>query len=273
MQKKEQKRVFFGFEIDSFWIDLPKENKIIDEKMRHITLLFLGDVPADEITSYIDELSKLEKTSFDIGPVGYFNKCLFLPHKNPRLVAFEVDFFNKIDEIKKFQKLLLNFFNKKNIPLKEKKPFLPHVTISRGHFDKKKWEDHFKLAPLYIKSMNLYESFENSKYSTLWKEDFIKPFEEIKHTADMAFIIRGKNFVDLLYNSFIALSFKLLDFLKYIYLLRADVNNIDDVIINLNEIVTQSEIDGIFLPFKAISFHSNIIKEKNILNWEMIVDV
>ncbi|NGX36823.1 MAG: hypothetical protein K1000chlam1_01676, partial [Candidatus Anoxychlamydiales bacterium] len=39
----EKKRIFFGFEIETLWQDIPKEKKVIEEKNRHITLLFLGE--------------------------------------------------------------------------------------------------------------------------------------------------------------------------------------------------------------------------------------
>jgi SHS2 domain-containing protein len=183
-----------------------------------------------------------------------------------------VNFFEKNKIVENFQKELFEFFQKKHFPLKQDNKYLPHVTICRNHFDQKIWEKSFRLLPLYIKSFNLYESLGHSEYNTLWKKDFIRPFEEIKHTADIAFIVKGKTYQDLLYNSFIALSFKSLDFLLYHEVLER-VDSIDDVIINLNNVITKAEIDGIHIPFKAVSFHSHIEKKDNILLWEMIVDV
>ncbi len=267
--EKNDKRVFFGFEIEVFWIELPKEKKIISENNRHITLLFLGKNDVNEINKYLNELPSC---NFEIGPVGYFNKCLFLPPKHPRLIAYQADFFEKNKFIRDFQKKLFDFFKKKNFLVKQNNNFLPHVTICRNDFDKQVWKNSFKFLPLFIKSFNFYESLGSSEYKTLWKKDFIEPFEEIKHTADIAFIVKGKNYTDLLFNSFIALSFKSLDFLLYYKELK-EVNSIDDVIINLNDIVTKAEIDGLYIPFKAISFHANIEKKDDILNWEMIVDV
>nr|NGX36559.1 hypothetical protein [Candidatus Anoxychlamydiales bacterium] len=120
---------------------------------------------------------------------------------------------------------------------------------------------------------NLFESLGGSVYKTLWKKIFVqKPFLEIPHTADIAYLIKGANFSDLLYNSFIALSFKCLSFLNYFKELK-DVKTIDDVIINLNEVITKAEIAGEHLPFKAVCFHADIIKKDDIFIWEMIVDV
>lgn len=268
--EKNKKRLFFGFEIEALWEDLILEKKMILENNRHMTVLFLGDdIDVEKINSYIPHIPKCE---FDIGPCGFFNKCLFLPIKEPRLVAYQVDFFDKTYLIEKFQRELFDFFKAKNFLLKQRDNFLPHVTICRNDFDMDAWKKSFKFLPLYIKSFNLFESLGNSEYKTLWKKDFIKPFVEIFHTADIAFNIKGKTYQDLLYNSFIALSFKSIDVLFY-HKELTKVESIDDVIINLNEIVTKAEIDGIFIPFKAISFHANVKKVDNILNWEMIVDV
>jgi len=271
---KDLKRFFFGFEIFTLWPELPKEKKMIDEKNRHITLLFLGEYNVKEIEKYLRGLPKLD---LKVALAGYFDKCLFLPKRQPRLVAFSVDFFEKNKHVEKFQNKLVDFFKNKNFEIKQKNNFLPHVTICRNHFDMQKWQESFKPFPLYIKSINLYESLGNSEYKTIWKKDFLKPFDEISHTADIAFIIRGESYKDLLYNSFIALSFKSLDFFSYHkHLLDGhllDVFSIDDVIINLNEIITKAEIDGKHIPFKAVSFHSDIEKKDDILSWEMIVDV
>ena len=78
--------------------------------------------------------------------------------------------------------------------------------------------------------------------------------------------------MDLLYNSFTALSFKATDFINYHKMLKKP-SSIDDIIINLNEIITHCEIDEKTLPFKAVSFHQNLTKKNNLLNWEMIIDV
>jgi len=265
---EEKKRVFFGFEIEALW-QLPEEKELISEKNRHITLLFLGENIRSEVQKYFFEMPRI---SCEIGLVGYFSKCLFLPKKHPRLVAFEVDFFDKNEIIKKFQKDLFEFFKNKNFKIRQKNDFLPHVTLLRNNFDKKKWLENFKFAPLYIKSFNFYESFPKSEYQTLWKKDFLKPFEEIEHTADIAFIIRGKNYLDLLYSAFTALSFKTLYFMNYIEKLIT-IDSIDDVIICLNNIIMQAEIDGIHMPFKAVSFNTKIKQKDEILHWEMIVDV
>jgi len=149
---------------------------------------------------------------------------------------------------------------------------LPHVTVCRNEFKMDEWEKSFEPFAFYVKSFNLFESLGSSEYKTLWKKEFLKPFDEIEHTADIAFNIRGEDFSGLLYNAFIALSFKERIFLNYYKELK-NVSNIDDVIINLNELVTKAEIDGIHMPFKAISFHSDIKREDDILSWEMIVDV
>ncbi|MBN2480072.1 MAG: hypothetical protein JXA94_07575 [Parachlamydiales bacterium] len=266
----EKKRLFFAFDICAFWIDFPKENKIIQEQNRHITLLFLGENNIEDVIQYLNEISKLPSI---IGPICEFDKLLFLPEKHPRLVAFNVNFLEKEKEMENFQKRLVSFFKEKDFEIKHRDNFKAHITVCRNSFNIENWKNSFRKAPLYIKSFNLFESLGNSEYRSLWNKDFLAPFEEIRHTADIAFIIKGENFLDLLFHAFIALSFNSLDFFKYKDLLLKEVKNIDDVIINLNEIITQAEIDGIHLPFKAVSFHSDIFEKDKILNWEMIVDV
>ncbi|NGX52137.1 MAG: RNA 2',3'-cyclic phosphodiesterase [Candidatus Anoxychlamydiales bacterium] len=268
--KEDTKRVFFGFKIFTHWLKTPEEKKIIQEKNRHITLLFLGDQNYLDIAQYLKELSLFD---FKISPSGFFEKVLFLPKKNPRLVAYQANFMDKNKKIQELQKDLFDFFKNKKFDLKQNRDnFLPHVTVCRNEFKIDKWENSFEPFAFYVKSFNLFESFGSSEYKTLWKNEFLKPFDEIEHTADIAFNIRGEDFSDLLYNAFIALSFKETKFLSYYKELK-NVSSIDDVIINLNDLVTKAEIDGIHMPFKAISFHSDIKREDNILSWEMIVDV
>lgn len=273
--QNDTKRVFFGFEIFSNWLKIPEEKKVIQEKNRHITLLFLGEQNFLDVEKYLNEIPPLD---LKIAPSGFFDEILFLPKKHPRLVAYKANFMDKKQTIEKFQKNIFDFFKNKNFPLKQNRDnFLPHITVCRNEFNIDNWKKNFEPFAFYVKSFNLFESLGNSEYSTLWKKEFIKPFDEIPHTADIAFNIKVdsnniNNFSDFLYNAFIALSFKENKFLKYYKELK-NVISIDDVIINLNEIVTKAEIDGIHMPFKAISFHSDIKKEDDILSWEMIVDV
>ncbi|NGX34607.1 MAG: RNA 2',3'-cyclic phosphodiesterase [Candidatus Anoxychlamydiales bacterium] len=268
--KKDTKRVFFGFEVFSNWLQTPDEKKVISENNRHITLLFLGENKILDIEFFLNNIPLLDlKTA----PVGFFDEILFLPKNHPRLIAYKANFMDKEKRIQKFQKNIFDFFKNKNFEIKQNKDnFLPHITVCRNEFNIDEWKKSFEPFAFYVKSFNLFESLGNSEYKNLWKKEFIKPFEEIPHTADIAFEIKGETFLDLLHSAFIALSFKENKFLKYYKELK-NVISIDDVIINLNELVTKAEIDGIHMPFKAISFHSDIKREDNILSWEMIVDV
>jgi len=268
--QEDTKRVFFGFEIETNWLKTPFEKKIIQEKNRHITLLFLADQNFLVIEKVLNEIPSLD---LKVPLSGFFDEILFLPKKHPRVVAYRANFMNKTHEIQKFQKDLFEFFKSKNFQMKPNRDnFIPHVTVCRNNFDVQEWKNIFLPFGFYVKSFNLFESLQNSEYKTLWKKDFLKPFDEILHTADIAFNIKGESFFDLLHNAFIALSFKNSIILNYYKDLK-NVNNIDDVIINLNELITKAEIDGIHMPFKAISFHADIKRENNILSWEMIVDV
>ncbi|NGX63060.1 MAG: RNA 2',3'-cyclic phosphodiesterase [Candidatus Anoxychlamydiales bacterium] len=267
--EKDTKRLFFGFEIQTLWPKTFTAKKIIKEENRHITLLFLGENIIEDIEKHLQDLPSLDT---NIPLAGFFDKTLFLPEKNPRLVAYRANFFDKSKEVKNFQNELFEFFKKKNFSIKQNSNFLPHVTVCRENFSIKEFKENFYFFPFYIKSFNLYESFQNSEYKTLWKKDFQKPFQEFFHTADIAFIIKGENFSSLLLNSFIALAFKEFSILNYFNELKS-VTSLDDVIINLNEIITKAEIDGLHMPFKAVSFHSDIETKQNLLHWEMIVDV
>jgi 2'-5' RNA ligase len=267
--EKNIKNFFFAFELETIWEDDFKDLKVIDKKNRHLTLLFLGENNFNEIKKYLDQMSNL---NIQIGSVGYFEKVIFLPENNPRAAAYKANFLNDELKIKNYQKELISFFKNKEINLKKEKDFLPHVTISRDKFDKKELKNKFIKAPFYIKSFNLYESLFSSNYKSLWKKEYLAPFKEIEHTADIAFEVVGIDCNQLLLNAFTAICFKEFKMLDYINLLKK-VSSIDEIIINLNEILTQMEIDGYQAFFKAISLNQKTYKKNNLIFWEMVIDV
>ncbi|NGX56578.1 MAG: RNA 2',3'-cyclic phosphodiesterase [Candidatus Anoxychlamydiales bacterium] len=269
VMEKNTRKLFFAFEIETIWIDNFKNASVVDKKNRHLTLLFLGENDLNEIKKQLDLMPKLNLL---LGSCGYFDKPFFLPKNNSRVAAYNAIFLEDNAKIENYQKNLYSFFLKEEFNLKNEKDFLPHITILRKDFEKKEFEKQFKQTPFYLKSFNLYESLFHSNYKALWKMDYLAPFIELKHTADIAFEVRGKDFDSLLLHSFIALCFKEFKLLKYKKNLKK-VSSIDDIIIDLNEILTLMEIDGYQASFKAISFNQKNWVKDNIIYWEMVIDV
>lgn len=255
--------VFFAFTVKAPFFKEPF-GKIVQEKFRHITLVFLKGLFLKDIN-----LKKVPTPSFKIAPCGFFNKIIFLPKDVKRVVAYEIDWIKNKDDVKNYQKILLDFLKKNNL-IKNEKKFLEHVTVCRAPFDPILWKKSFQKIPFTIISLVLYKSLGNSEYEIIWKHKLKEPFKEIEHTADIAFDIKGENFTDLFYNAFTALCFKFPKFLNY-PLKKYSFFKIEDVILTLNDLLTRADLD-IGSPFKAISFSSKITKT-DILSWEMIVDV
>lgn len=259
-----EKRCFLAFDINSIF-DLKDFGREIKEK--HITLIFFGNIS-------LEKIEKLKKDlifpNFKISPVGFFEKIIFLPSKKPKVLALKAKFLTFKEDIKEYRKEIFLFLKNKKID-SQNKEFLPHCSIFRNPFNKKDIKKEFLKIPFFVKSINFYESLGFSKYKTLFKKSFKKPFIEIKHTADIAFKIRGKNFYDLYINAFIALCFKEKKILKY-FIKNIKIKSIEDVIINLNKCISDMDCD-IGSSFKAVSFQSKILKKKDFLEWEMIVDV
>lgn len=226
-------RLFFGMEVFCPW---PDEFPSGD---RHLTLAFLGDTNMPDLHSF-------PKPPFSIGVAGFFNKPLKLAH----VIAWHVQWLQKgIDE---YQKELTAWLGIKD-------RFLPHVTITRN-LD---WQHDFQPLPLYVQNINLYESLGHSKYKILWQYPMLAPFEEIEHTADIAFIVRG----NLYLHAQLALAFHYPQMIRYFDFQKID--GFDEIVTALNQILARVDSE-IGCPFKAVSFHG----EKTPLGeWEMIVDV
>jgi len=261
------KRCFFGFKIFAPWPKLPKNSRVLTEENRHVTLAFLGDVSSKQI----EELHQVPLPAFCFGPVGTFDRVIFLPKKSPRLVAWNIR-WQDAKMLNDFLKRLQHWLKKHDFMIQNRK-MLWHVTMCRNHFKTKEWQQNFFSLPFIVDSFNLYESLKDSNYQILWSHNFLKPFEETEHTADLAFSIRGKNFTELYYNAQLALAFNNPAFLPFCVLEDKKKKNIEDVVIGLNELIFEMD-KKIGSPFKAVSFHKNIKSFKdNLLEWEMIVDV
>jgi RNA 2',3'-cyclic 3'-phosphodiesterase len=262
-------RIFFGLDINAPWKESEPSGRYIDKSLRHITLIFVGEVADEKVNSIIPILPT---PSFKISPSGIFDKVLALPYKHPNVISYEAHFYTYLEELKNYKNSLLSFLEENGISLKvQYKDFLPHASLCRRPFVISEWKKEFSKLPFFGTRVVLYESLGNSVYRTLWSYDFIPPFSEIDHTADIAFDIRGENFFQLYANGFIALSFADEKLAGY-FLENEKIENLDDVIISLNKIVTNLDTQ-IGSPFKGVSFQSNLKHKDNFLEWEMIVDV
>lgn len=265
---EEKKRLFFGLEISAPWPIKYPSGRLLDETHRHMTLAFLGNVDYRKLKA---ALPSLPQPSFRVGLVGQFDRCLLLPPRNPRVVASHIDWIDEADALIRFQKQLTQWLQKAEFQIDDRRDFLPHVTLCRAPFAPKEWKKAFTILPCVTKDLHLYESLGNLKYESIWKYSFKSPFEEIEHTADIAFRIHGESMVQLHRHAQIALSFRFPQLLSYISK-QAAIRSLEEIVVDLNRIVCKADAE-IGCPFKAVSFHGNVIQSDDILTWEMIVDV
>lgn len=266
-QNEDAKRLFFGAQTEAPWPkDFPPA-RIVPEETRHMTLAFLGQNSFVKIEQLFPAIPR---PSFRIGPIGISKELIFLPTRNCRVVALSVDWLDADERLNAYQKELAEWLKSHGYSL-DKRPFFPHITVARAPFDQQQWKEQFSPLPFFVKGIHLYQSLGNLQYQSLWECPFLPPFEELEHTADIAFVIHGYTVKELHKHAQIALAFKfpqLIDF--YSSCLQ---NSLDEVIISLNEIIAIADTE-IGCPFKAVSFHGAVKSgEDNILKWEMIVDV
>lgn len=253
MSESDKRRLFLGLEVHAPWPKLPPSGRIIDENSRHVTLAFLG---MQSLSKTIEQLPAISVP--EIGPVGLFTKCLFLPHRHPRVVAWQIDWLSDFTT------------EKMAIPTLERE-FLDHVTLCRSPFIAKQWHDSFTRLPLVATALHLYESTGSLHYVPRKSWHFTLPFEEIEHTADIAFVIRGKTLSELFVHAEGALCYHFPELTPYFFA-QACLTSLEEVISLLNEriAIADSEIGS---PLKAVSLHTHLTAHHNILEWEMIVDV
>ena len=262
------KRLFFAAEIAAPWPqDLPK-GRYIAEEFRHMTIAFLGLVDSRNL---LNLMNQVPLPKWRIGPAGIFNRYTFLPEKSPRVVAACPAFAQGEEAVINYQKELSQWLFDHNF-LKTIEHFLPHVSISRDPFDENGWRSFSCKIPFFIRGIALFSSLGSSRYELLWEKKSQPPFEEIEHTADIAYQICGENFSQLAIHATIALAFSFPSFSRYIGA-SPYCSSIEDVIYLLNERVAQIDIEeGIGL--KAVSYHANVEERGNeLLYWTMIVDV
>lgn len=263
----DMRRLFFGLEVQAAWMHPLPEGRVLKEKNRHITLAFLGNKSVSLIQK---DLKNFPDLGFRLGPAGRCDHLLFLPKKNPRLVAGHIEWVDLQGFVQIHQELsswLIAHGHAIDI-----RKILPHVTVARAPINEIKWQEAFFPFPIVAKSLNLYESLGNLEYRSIWCLPLIAPIEEIEHTADIAFLIRGEDIQQLFLHAQLALAFKFPCMLHY-FAECSGIRCLDDLIIQLNRNVSCADAEK-GCPFKAVSFHGKITSdESGFMRWEMIVDV
>lgn len=263
----DTRRLFFGAQVEAPWpTDLPT-GRLVAEGGRHLTLAFLGDTVWSALEG---KLSSLPQPSFQVGPVGFFKECLFLPPRHPRVVAWEVEWLANPSLLLTFQGELAMWLRKEGYPVDERE-FLSHITIARQPFHEREWRQAFHTLPVAIMGLHLYESTGNLVYSPVWSWKMAPPFHEIEHTADVAFVIRGESMAQLQLHAQIALSFKFPPLLAYFDRLSTG-STLPEIVVQLNELIAFADAEQ-GCPFKAVSFCGDLEEENGVFLWEMIVDV
>lgn len=262
------KRVFFAFDIDAPWPERLPKGRILDEQARHMTVAFLGNIEFEPLQAILKDVPPLP---IPVGIVGRFDECLFLPERHPRVVAWHIDWLEHGDLIASWQKELVTWLQSFGFMPDARKDLLPHSTLCRAPFNPRQWQKAFTPLPLCIKGLHLYQSMGNLKYEPIWSYPNLSlPFEEVEHTADIAFKITGLTLAEIYRHAFIALAFKFPPLLT-LYADK-DFDSVTDIIIELNNQLSEMD-ERMGCPFKAVSFHGDIVHDRNLLTWEMIVDV
>ncbi len=267
---EEIKRLFFGLEIQAPWPEELPHGRLLLPSERHLTLAFLGNVPFSPLKEKLNQ-NELH-IPFSLGFAGFFDSVLFLSPRNPNVVAWGVHWITDTTPLIAFQKEIVRWLRSIGYSVDHpNREWLPHATICRRPFDRRGWEKQFTVLPFIITAIHLYESVGQLRYIPLWSHPMKPPFEEIEHTADIAFNIHGKTLQDIYKHALTALAFKHPPLLKYFS--NEEIKNLDDIIIGLNNVISKADQES-GCPFKAVSFHGEIQQNADhTLTWEMIVDV
>jgi len=264
----ENKRLFLAMEVFSPWPQLFPNGRILLESDRHLTLLFLGE---NHLPSILNLLQEFPDPGFRVGLAGIFDRPIFLPDLQPKTAGWHVHLLEQKDLFHAFYRRLRQWLEEKDFAFREQKnEFLAHVTIARQPFDIQEWKNSFHKLPLYLKNIHLCESLGLSRYNICWTHEILAPFEGFEHTADLAFLIRGETDEQLFIHASLALAFHFPPLIRYMDEIKPQ--GIDEMIFQLNLLIARADAEE-GCPFKAVSYHSTMIKRANIIEWEMIVDV
>lgn len=249
------------------WPEMLPKGRILQPDDRHVTLAFIGNV---ELGPFLKHLESIPLPEFHLGFPGRFKHCHFFPKRHPRVVAWEVDVGKRQQELCDYQKSIEAWLAIGHYPVDDRE-FLPHMTISRGHFNTSAWEKSFQPLPLFLCNLHLYESQGSSQYVPIWTHKIPAPFEEFEHTADIAFRIRGHTLDEIYEHALVALAFQCPELLEYQEPIPTP-NSLNDIVQHLNYLVGKADAE-IGTPLKAISYHGDLKQGKDYQEWEMIVDV
>lgn len=264
-----QKRLFFGFDVSAPWQDAYPEGRLIQEDDRHQTVAFLGSCDYERLKTH---LNSLPKPTWKVGLIGIAKGLLFLPFKHPSCVSIDWELQESKETFFSYHNEILAFLIKENFLKKEERDFLLHVTLCRKPFKEKEWLAHFEKIPLICGSLHLYESLGSSRYKKIWTFPILPPFEEIPHTADIAFKVRAHSLQQLGLHAFMALASKAKGLLKDDFSMHS-FSSLEELIASLNHSIALLDMrEG--SPLKAVSYHGNIKQnEDGTIEWEMIIDV
>lgn len=267
--ENELKRLFWGMEIISSWPHEWPNGRILAEPDRHLTLLFLGD---NHLSTILDQVNSFPDPGFRIGLGGVFDRPVFLPHRDPNTAGWHIRMLEQEDRVLNFRNRLMSWTKEIGISVRERSDdeFLFHATMARQPFVVDEWKKAFQKRPVFLKNIQLYESLGFSNYKVVWTHEILAPFQSKEHTADLAFTVRGESFLQLYIHAALAIAFHFSPFLDYLE--EVSFQDIIDVIRQLNVMVARADAE-IGCPFKAVSFHSDVVEKDQILEWEMIVDV
>ncbi len=266
----EKKRLFFGLDIQAPWPEKLPSGRVLEIEHRQMTLAVLGSVDYEKLKQ---KLPSFPKPAFTVGMVGKFDQPLFLPPRHPRVVAWHVQWLEASNAFDTFLNDFFAWLEREGFALERKHDFNAHITLCRSPFIVDEWKKAFSPLPLVAMGIHLYESLGHSKYRSCWKFPLKPPFEELEHTGDVAFIVRGESLAHLYSHAQVALAFIFPPLLPYLTSTHEQLISLQDIIMGLNEILSLADID-IGVPFKGVSFHGEVCEEEDkTLSWEMIVDV
>lgn len=257
------KRLFFAFEVIAPWPELPK-GRVIAEDTRHMTVAFLGNIDFNILEPHLKEIPL---PPFSLGFSGHCDHIELLPPKHPHVVSWHA-VLPHIEVFESYAISLDNWLKALGLDTHLRLPWLPHITLARSPFNVKEWNKAFIPTPFYSYKLNLYESFPNLVYKPIWTHMLTEPIEEIEHTADIGFHIRGETLEALYHNAFIALAMKFPALLAY---KQSPPQQRDELVPKLNLALSQADA-AVGSPLKAVSYHGEV-QENHIWEWEMIVDV
>lgn len=269
-QKEEQgANVFLGMEVIAPWPYHFPNGRLIPESARHFTLAFLGPI---DIGALLEHIPFLPKLKIPLGFCGVLPEVLFLPERHPHVVAYGVHIFHHEPQLLRYQHECVEWLNTIGFPpAHPERAWLNHVTIARAPFDEKGWRREFKPLPFISHRLHVYRSTGNLHYEPQWSYVLTPPFEEIPHTADVAYLIRGENFAMLKSHAEVALSFRFPNLFEYFDEYRG-LDRVEQLVQHLNRGVAKADAkEGVGV--KSVSMSGEVEERGGVLEWRMIVDV